>query len=155
MNVKLLPALAGAALAVLAGSAAAQQPAPYDQGRGLYPPIETPANRSARDYEAPPVAETGRAVNTAATTSDLRAGSRVKDAAGAEVGRVVKVDGGLVTLSSQGKTTTVPMSSLSTSGSDIISSSSRADVWAPKWPQATSPAPDRPAPAKNALATAT
>ena len=132
MNVKLLPALAGAALAVLAGSAAAQQPAPYDQGRGLYPPIDTPANRPARDYEAPPVAETGRAVNTAATTSDLRAGSRVKDGAGAEVGRVVKVDGGLVTLSSQGKTTTVPMSSLSTSGSDIISSSSRADVWAPK-----------------------
>ena len=132
MNVKLLPALAGAALAVLAGSAAAQQPAPYDQGRGLYPPIDTPANRPARDYEAPPVAETGRAVNTAATTSDLRAGSRVKDAAGAEVGRVVKVEGEMVTLSSQGKTTTVPMSSLSTSGSDIISSSSRADVWAPK-----------------------
>ena len=52
MNVKLLPALAGAALAVLAGSAAAQQPAPYDQGRGLYPPIDTPANRPARDYEA-------------------------------------------------------------------------------------------------------
>ncbi len=132
MNVKLLPALAGAALAVLAGSAAAQQPAPYDQGRGLYPPIDTPANRPARDYEAPPVAETGRAVNTAATTSDLRAGSRVKDAAGAEVGRVVKVEGEMVTLSSQGKTTTVPMSSLSTSGSDIVSSSSRADVWAPK-----------------------
>ena len=132
MNVKLLPALAGAALAVLAGSAAAQQPAPYDQGRGLYPPIDTPANRPARDYEAPPVAETGRAVNTAATTSDLRAGSRVKDAAGAEVGRVVKVEGEMVTLSSQGTTTTVPMSSLSTSGSDIVSSSSRADVWAPK-----------------------
>ncbi len=132
MNVKLLPALAGAALAVLAGSAAAQQPAPYDQGRGLYPPIDTPANRPARDYEAPPVAETGRAVNTAATTSDLRAGSRVKDGSGAEVGRVVKVEGGMVTLSSQGKTTTVPMSSLSTSGSDIVSSSSRADVWAPK-----------------------
>ena len=132
MNAKFLPALAGAALAVLAGSAAAQQPAPYDQGRGLYPPIDTPANRPARDYEAPPVAETGRAVNTAATTSDLRAGSRVKDGAGAEVGRVVKVEGGMVTLSSQGKTTTVPMSSLSTSGSDIVSSSSRADVWAPK-----------------------
>ena len=132
MNVKLLPALAGAALAVLAGSAAAQQPAPYDQGRGLYPPIDTPANRPARDYEAPPVAETGRGINTAATTSDLRAGSRVKDAAGAEVGRVVKVEGEMVTLSSQGKTTTVPMSSLSTSGSDIVSSSSRADVWAPK-----------------------
>ena len=132
MNVKLLPALAGAALAVLAGSAAAQQSAPYDQGRGLYPPIDTPANRPARDYEAPPVAETGRGINTAATTSDLRAGSRVKDGAGAEVGRVVKVEGGMVTLSSQGKTTTVPMSSLSTSGSDIVSSSSRADVWAPK-----------------------
>jgi len=132
MNIKLLPAFAGVALAALAASAAAQQPAPYDQGRGLYPPIDTPANQPARDYESPPVADTGRAVNTAATTSDVRAGSRVKDAAGAEVGRVVKVDGGMVTLSSQGKTTKVPMSSLSTSGSDIVSSSSRADVWAPK-----------------------
>ena len=45
---------------------------------------------------------------------------------------MVKVEGGMVTLSAQGKTTTVPMSSLSTSGSDIVSSSSRADVWAPK-----------------------
>ncbi|CAN7243427.1 hypothetical protein LJR164_001018 [Phenylobacterium sp. LjRoot164] len=132
MNVKFLPALVGAALAALAVSAAAQQPMQYDQGRGLNPPIDTPANQPGRNYEAPPVAETGRAANTAATTSNLRAGSRVKDAAGAEVGQVVKVDGGMVTLSSKGKTTKVPMSSLSTSGSDIISSSSRADVWAPK-----------------------
>lgn len=132
MKAKLLPAVAGAALAALTVSAAAQQPMQPDQGRGLYPPIDTPASQPGKNYEAPPVAETGRAVNTAATTSDLRAGSRVKDGAGAEVGRVVKVEGGMVTLSSQGKTTTVPMSSLSTSGSDIISSSSRADVWAPK-----------------------
>ena len=132
MNVKLLPALVGAAAAALAVSAAAQQPAPYDQGRGLYPPIDTPANPPGRNSEAPPVAETGRAVNTGATASDLRAGSPVKDATGSEVGRVVKVDGGMVTLSSQGKTTKVPLSSLSTSGSDIISASSRADVWAPK-----------------------
>ena len=132
MNAKFLPALAGAALAALAASAAAQQPMPYEQGRGVNPPIDNPANPPGRNYEAPPVAETGRAVNTAATTSDLRAGSRVKDGSGAEVGRVVKVEGGMVTLSSQGKTTTVPMSSLSTSGSDIVSSSSRADVWAPK-----------------------
>lgn len=131
MKLKLLPVFAGAALAALAVSAAAQQPMTYDQGRGLYPPIDTPANMPARDYEAP-VAETGRAVNTAATTSDLRAGARVKDASGAEVGKVLKVDGDMVTLSSQGRTTTVPMSSLSTSTSGIVSSSSRADVWAPK-----------------------
>lgn len=129
MNAKLL--LAAAATAVLAAPAMAQQPMPYDQGRGAAPPIDYPANRPARDYEAP-VAETGRASDTAAQASDLRSGSRVKDAAGAEVGRVVKVDGGMVTLSSQGKTTTVPLSSLRTSGSDIVSASSRADVWAPK-----------------------
>ena len=132
MNAKFLPALAGAALAALAASAAAQQPMPYEHGRGVNPPINSPAKPPGMNYEAPPVAETGRGVNTAATTSDLRAGSRVKDAAGAEVGQVVKVDGGMVTLSSKGKTTKVPMSSLSTSGSDIISSTSRAEVWAPK-----------------------
>lgn len=131
MNAKLLPALAAVSLAALATSAGAQQPMTYDQGIAA-PPIDTPANRPARDYEAPPVAETGRAADTAAQASDLRAGSPIKDGAGAEVGRVVKVDGGMVTLSSQGKTTMVPLSSLSHSGSDIVSSSSRADVWAPK-----------------------
>jgi hypothetical protein len=130
MNAKLLPALAAVSLAALATSASAQ-PMTYDQGIAA-PPIDAPANRPARDYEAPPVAETGRAADTAAQASDLRAGSPIKDGAGAEVGRVVKVDGGMVTLSSQGKTTTVPLSSLSHSGSDIVSSSSRADVWAPK-----------------------
>lgn len=129
MNAKLL--LAAAAAAVLAGPAMAQQPMPYDQGRGAQPPSDYPTNRTARDYEAP-VAETGRASDTAAQASDLRSGSRVKDAAGAEVGQVVKVDGGMVTLSSHGKTTKVPLSSLRTSGSDIVSSSSRSDVWAPK-----------------------
>jgi hypothetical protein len=124
MNAKLLPALAAVSLAALATSASAQ-PMTYDQGIAA-PPIDAPANRPARDYE------TGRAADTAAQASDLRAGSPIKDGAGAEVGRVVKVDGGMVTLSSQGKTTTVPLSSLSHSGSDIVSSSSRADVWAPK-----------------------
>lgn len=129
MNAKLL--LAAAAMAMLAVPAMAQQPMPYDQGSGAAPPINAPASRTARDYETP-MAETGRASDTAAHASDLRAGSRVKDAAGAEVGRVVKVDGGMVTLSSQGKTTMVPLSSLRTSGSDVVSSSSRSDVWAPK-----------------------
>ncbi|WP_312162312.1 hypothetical protein [Phenylobacterium sp.] len=130
MNAKIL--LAAAATAVLAVPAVAQQPAPYDHGPAVAPPIDSSANRPARDYEAPPMAETGRAADTAAQASDLRAGASVKDGAGAEIGRVVKVDGGMVTLSSQGKTTQVPLSSLSTSGSDIVSSSSRADVWAPR-----------------------
>lgn len=101
---------------------------PVDSGpvRGATPPI---VNEGARVGAAANVSAT-------ATDADLRPGASVKDAAGADLGRITKIDkiGGqtLVTLSSAGKTTTVPATSLSNSSGGLVSSTSKAEVWAPR-----------------------
>ena len=82
-------------------------------------------------------ARTGAASDTSAmSATGLRAGASVRDAAGADVGTITKVDksGGqtMVTLSSAGKTVTVPASSLTSDGSGVTSSTSKDEVWAPK-----------------------
>ncbi len=101
---------------------------PVDSGpvRGATPPI---VNEGAR---------VGAAANVSAiaTDADLRPGAAVKDAAGADLGRITKVDriGGqtMVTLSSAGRTTTVPATSLTSSPTGLVSSTNKADVWAPR-----------------------
>lgn len=81
-------------------------------------------------------AETGSAVNTAATATDLKVGALVTDSAGAELGaisKVAKVGGDtMVTLKANGKTKTVSASSISLSGGALVSSQTKADLWGPK-----------------------
>lgn len=101
---------------------------PVDSGpvRGATPPI---VDESAR---------VGAAANVSAiaTEADLRPGAAVKDETGADLGRITKIDkiGGqtLVTLSSAGKTTTVPATSLSNSPTGLVSSAGKAEVWTPR-----------------------
>jgi hypothetical protein len=77
------------------------------------------------------------AANTSAIARDasLKAGATVKDSTGAEVGRISKVTKGktaadtMVTLSANGKTVSVPASSLSLSGGSLVSAEAKADVW--------------------------
>lgn len=102
------------------------------------PPVDSGVVKGA----TPPIINEGARVGAAANVSalasdaDLRPGAAVKDAAGAEMGRITKVDriGGqtMVTLSSAGKTTTVPATSLSSSPTGLVSSTSKAEVWAPR-----------------------
>jgi hypothetical protein len=80
-------------------------------------------------------ASTGSAANTSATVSDLKTGATVSDSAGMSLGKISKVTKGktsadtMVTLSADGKTKTVPASSLSMSGGALVSTASRTDVW--------------------------
>ncbi|HEY9234382.1 MAG TPA: hypothetical protein VIP08_05065, partial [Phenylobacterium sp.] len=75
-------------------------------------------------------------VSAVAAEAELRPGAVVKDAAGADLGRISKVEKvegkTIVTLSSGGKTTTVPATSLSNSATGLVSSASKAEVWAPR-----------------------
>ncbi len=142
MTTKLL--LAGAALAVLAFPAMAQSPADAPpagatSSTSALPPAATPP--VSPDPMAAPAtsakAETGTAANTSATEADLKTGATVTDSTGAEVGKISKftkkADGGAqVTLSADGKTVAVPASSLSVSGGALVSSASKAEIWAPK-----------------------
>ncbi len=83
-------------------------------------------------------AATGVAANTSATESDLKAGAAVRDSAGADIGTIAKVTkgkagaGSTVTLSSGGKTITVPASSLSVSSGALVSAQTKEELWAPK-----------------------
>jgi hypothetical protein len=85
----------------------------------------------------PATAATGAATNTAATASDLKLGAAITDATGAELGTISKVTKGktdaetMVTLKANGKTKTVPASSLGLSGGALVSSQSKADIWGP------------------------
>ncbi len=87
---------------------------------------------------APPAAETGTAANTAATASDLKLGATVNDATGAELGTISKVAKGktdadtMITLKANGKTKTIPASSLALSGGGLVSTQTKTDLWGPK-----------------------
>lgn len=99
------------------------------------PPGSTPSSDASASSDA---ASTGTATNTSATAADLRTGATVRDSAGADVGRISKVTKGktdaetMVTLSSGGKTVTVPASSLSLSAGALVTGQTKADIWAPK-----------------------
>jgi hypothetical protein len=88
--------------------------------------------------EASPGADTGTAANTAATASDLKLGAAVTDSTGAELGTISKVAKGktdadtMITLKANGKTKTVPASSLALSGGALVSSQTKTDIWGPK-----------------------
>lgn len=87
---------------------------------------------------APPAAETGTAANTAATAGDLKLGAAVTDSTGAELGTISKVAKGktdadtMITLKANGKTKTVPASSLALSGGALVSTQTKTDIWGPK-----------------------
>jgi hypothetical protein len=105
------------------------------------PSSSMPTTSAATD--TPPAADpaataaTGTATNTAATASDLKMGAAVTDASGAELGTISKVTKGktdaetMVTLKANGKTKTVPASSLGLSGGALVSSQTKADIWGP------------------------
>lgn len=146
MTTKLL--LAGAAFAVLAFPAMAQTPADAPpagaaSAASALPPAATPpvnpdpTAAAASSAGASVQAETGTAANTSATEADLKTGATVTDSTGAEIGKISKftkkADGAAqVTLSANGKTVAVPASSLSVSGGALVSSASKAEIWAPK-----------------------
>ncbi|WP_332773571.1 hypothetical protein [Phenylobacterium sp.] len=147
MTTKLL--LAGAAFAVLAFPAMAQAPAVAPpagatSATSALPPAATPpvnpdptAGATSSSVGASAQADTGTAANTSATEADLKTGATVTDSTGAEIGKISKVtkkaDGkAQVTLSANGKTISVPASSLSVSGGALVSSASKADIWGPK-----------------------
>ncbi|WP_332766591.1 hypothetical protein [Phenylobacterium sp.] len=147
MTTKLL--LAGAAFAVLAFPAMAQAPAVAPpagatSATSALPPAATPpvnpdptAGAASSSVGASAQADTGTAANTSATEADLKTGATVTDSTGAEIGKISKVtkkaDGkAQVTLSANGKTVSVPASSLSVSGGALVSSASKADIWGPK-----------------------
>jgi hypothetical protein len=94
------------------------------------------APRSSSPASSSAAAQTGTAVNTSATEADLRTGATVRDSAGMEVGTISKVTkgktGAMVTLSSGGKTVTVPASSLTMSNGSLTASVTKEDLWAPK-----------------------
>lgn len=98
------------------------------------PPASDPV---ATGSMAPDTAATGTAANTAATASDFKMGASVTDASGAELGTISKVTKGktdaetMVTLKANGKTKTVPASTLGLSGGALVSSQSKADIWGP------------------------
>ena len=106
------------------------------------PPASDPAMTSGAAPQSDPAkasaaAETGTAANTAATATDLKVGAAVSDSAGASVGTISKVGKGsggdtMVTLKADGKTKTVPASSLSLSGGSLVSSQTTADIWGPQ-----------------------
>lgn len=146
--------LAGLAVVGMAIPAAAQVVGgPADAPPTARPPIDFGPS-GAMDSGAPPVdsgpvrgaippivsedARVGASANVSATVTEaeLRTGASVKDAAGADLGRISKVetvDGQtMVTLSSSGRTTTVPASSLSSSTTGLVSSASKTEVWAPR-----------------------
>lgn len=101
---------------------------------------ESPAADAAPAPEASapaaPAAATGTAANTATAAADLKAGAKVTDTAGAEVGLVTKVNAGkdgagaTVTLSAGGKTVEVPAASISKTDDGLVSSRTKAEVWA-------------------------
>ena len=105
------------------------------------PSTAMPTTSAATD--TPPAADpaataaTGTATNTAATASDLKMGAAVTDTTGAELGTISKVTKGktdaetMVTLKANGKTKTVPASSLGLSGGALVSSQTKADIWGP------------------------
>jgi hypothetical protein len=138
MSAKLL--LTTAAAACMAWPAVAQYPPAVNPDAAIAPPVinERGATQRAPVYEAPPFAQTGEASNVSANVSDadLRAGARISDPAGLEVGKIAKVhkEGGqtMVTISAGGKTTTVPASSLTVSSGALVSTASKAEVWSPK-----------------------
>lgn len=151
--------LAGAATALLAFPALAQTAAPASPatppessatgsavgaaGPSMSPPVNPPTAvppgaAPATGATVSSEAATGTAANTSATAADLRTGVAVKDSAGLEIGKISSVTKGktdaetMVTLSSGGKTATVPASSLSLSGGVLVTSQTKADVWAPR-----------------------
>jgi hypothetical protein len=99
------------------------------------PSTSMPTTSPATDPAA--TAATGTATNTAAMASDLKMGAAVTDTTGAELGTISKVTKGktdaetMVTLKANGKTKTVPASSLGLSGGALVSSRSKADIWGP------------------------
>lgn len=128
------------ATAGAAGQAATQAttPPPVNPMPGdPAPTVSTPRSASPSSSLGA-AAETGVAANTSATESDLKAGAAVRDAAGVEVGTISKVTkgkagaGSMVTLSSGGKTVTVPAASLSVSEGALVSAQTKAELWAPK-----------------------
>lgn len=149
MTTKLL--LAGAAAAVLAFPAMAQVPAvspavgaAVSTGVGAAvaaPPVNpdpmaaTDSAKGSASASTSASAETGMATNISATEADLKTGAMVTDSTGAEVGKITKVTkkatgGHQVTLSAGGKTVAVAATSLSVSGGALVSSASKADIWA-------------------------
>lgn len=116
--------LTAAAASLFALPAFAETPAP---GAAPMPEASTPA---------PPAAATGTAANTAASAADLKTGAKVMDSAGAEVGLVTQVNpgkagaGATVTLSAEGKTIEVPVSSITKTDGGLVSSRTKAQVWA-------------------------
>jgi len=102
------------------------------------PPVDSGPVKGATPPIVSEDARVGAAANVSATATeaDLRTGATVKDAAGADLGRITKVEKvagqTMVTLSSGGRTTTVPATSLSNSATGLVSSASKAEIWTPR-----------------------
>lgn len=130
------------AAGVTAGSAvAAPLPSatPPIDSTAVNPPATTATTSATGTVSTPAAgAATGAATNTSATEADLTVGAPVADSTGAPIGTISKVNKGKtaadtsVTLSADGKTATMPASSLSISGGNLISTQSKASVWGQK-----------------------
>ncbi len=103
-------------------------------------PPATSATTSATGRVSTPAtgAATGVAANTSASEADLMVGAPVTDSTGAPIGTISKVTKGKtsaetsVTLSADGKTAMLPVSSLTLSGGNLVSTQTKASVWGQK-----------------------
>ena len=120
---------------------AAKPPAdsgPSGAPRSGAPPVDSGPMKGATPPIVGEEARVGAAANVSATATeaDLRTGATVKDVAGADLGRITKVEKvagqTMVTLSSAGRTTTIPAASLSNSATGLVSSASKGEVWTPR-----------------------
>ena len=132
-------AAAGAlALPALAAPPVSDPPETPSSATSAKPPVDSGPARGGltSPIQGEAGARTGTAADTAASAADLRAGALVKDAAGLEVGTITGVDRTgqepMVTLSSGGRTTTVPAASLRNSGGSLVSSATKSEVWTPR-----------------------
>ena len=94
------------------------------------------ANGAKAGLQAGQTARSGASTDTSTRAgSSFRVGSMVRDRAGEALGQVLRVDPtgangeATVTLGMDGRTTTVPASSLSADGEVAVSSQTRAEVW--------------------------
>lgn len=132
------PAVGAAAGAAGQATGQVTPPGPVNPMPGDPAPSVSTPRTSSPSSSMGAAAETGVAANTSAMESDLKTGATVRDSAGVEVGTISKVTkgkagmGSTVTLSSGGKTITVPAASLSVSEGALVSAQTKDDLWAPK-----------------------
>ena len=119
MRIRTLAFALTAATAAFGFAAQAQESAPTPKPTpDAMPPAVTP----------PPAAESAAQPSSATVGAKLEAGAKVSDAAGGEIGMISGVSGSNVTLSIDGKSYSVPASSLSTTSGVIVSSSTKAQI---------------------------